>query len=264
MNENPQNPKRLCAPLLQAVALTVAMCGTACAQDAPQMNLGRTQLSAGMHLIDAQVAQTAQQRQIGLMYRREMPQHEGMLFVFEQPATQCFWMKNTLLPLTAAFVADDGTIVNLARHEAADRGLPLLGEAGALCAGNEPGLVRQEEPQGWGQVGRGAVRVEIAGRLFAQASYSFNSCQRPFDDGQAPFWHQKERKPARGRLSGLAAERIRRNSPRQSSSSPACRGRSRQTSDACCGNRCNRRAPRRQRSAGLYQRWSAGCPQRPC
>jgi uncharacterized membrane protein (UPF0127 family) len=114
MNENPQNPKRLCAPLLQAVALTVAMCGTACAQDAPQMNLGRTQLSAGMHLIDAQVAQTAQQRQIGLMYRREMPQHEGMLFVFEQPATQCFWMKNTLLPLTAAFVADDGTIVNLA------------------------------------------------------------------------------------------------------------------------------------------------------
>ena len=66
-----------------------------------------------MHLIDAQVAQTAQQRQIGLMHRREMPQHEGMLFVFEQPATQCFWMKNTLLPLTAAFVADDGTIVNL-------------------------------------------------------------------------------------------------------------------------------------------------------
>jgi uncharacterized protein len=36
------------------------------------------------------------------------------LFVFEQPAQQCFWMKNTLLPLTAAFVADDGTIVNLA------------------------------------------------------------------------------------------------------------------------------------------------------
>ena len=48
------------------------------------------------------------------MYRKEMPQHEGMLFVFEQPAQQCFWMKNTLLPLTAAFVADDGTIVNLA------------------------------------------------------------------------------------------------------------------------------------------------------
>jgi uncharacterized membrane protein (UPF0127 family) len=42
-----------------------------------------------------------------------MPQHEGMLFVFEQPSVQCFWMKNTLLPLTAAFVADDGEVVNL-------------------------------------------------------------------------------------------------------------------------------------------------------
>jgi hypothetical protein len=47
------------------------------------------------------------------MYRKEMPQAEGMLFVFEQPSTQCFWMKNTLLPLSAAFVADDGRIVNI-------------------------------------------------------------------------------------------------------------------------------------------------------
>lgn len=78
------------------------------------MNLPRTKLSAGMHQIDAQVAATPEQRSIGLMFRKEMPQHEGMLFVFEQPSVQCFWMKNTLLPLTAAFVADDGTIVNLA------------------------------------------------------------------------------------------------------------------------------------------------------
>jgi uncharacterized membrane protein (UPF0127 family) len=100
--------------MLAAVALGLAMAQTAAAQESPQLNLPRVKLSAGMHQIDAQVAQTPSQRQIGLMHRREMPQHEGMLFVFEQPATQCFWMKNTLLPLTAAFVADDGTIVNLA------------------------------------------------------------------------------------------------------------------------------------------------------
>jgi uncharacterized membrane protein (UPF0127 family) len=47
------------------------------------------------------------------MQRKEMPAHEGMLFVFDQPSTQCFWMRNTLIPLTAAFVADDGSIVNL-------------------------------------------------------------------------------------------------------------------------------------------------------
>ncbi len=48
------------------------------------------------------------------MFRKEVPQAEGMIFVFEQPATQCFWMRNTLLPLTAAFVAEDGHIVNAA------------------------------------------------------------------------------------------------------------------------------------------------------
>jgi uncharacterized membrane protein (UPF0127 family) len=79
----------------------------------PQMDLQRTHISAGMYQIDAQIALTPQQQQTGLMYRKEMPQAEGMLFVFEQASTQCFWMKNTLLPLTAAFVADDGRIVNL-------------------------------------------------------------------------------------------------------------------------------------------------------
>ncbi len=93
--------------------LGIALACTALAQQ-PQTQLPRTKLSAGMHLMDVQLAQSPQERQIGLMFRREMPQHEGMLFVFEQPATQCFWMRNTLIPLTAAFVADDGTIVNLA------------------------------------------------------------------------------------------------------------------------------------------------------
>jgi uncharacterized membrane protein (UPF0127 family) len=84
------------------------------AQDQAQRNLPRARIQAGMYQIDAQLAVTPAQREIGLMFRSEMPQHEGMLFVFEQPSEQCFWMKNTILPLTAAFVADDGTIVNLA------------------------------------------------------------------------------------------------------------------------------------------------------
>jgi uncharacterized membrane protein (UPF0127 family) len=108
-------PKRIfksLKPLLGALILL----GSAAlfAQDAPQLNLQRTTLNVGMHQITAQVALTPQQRQIGLMHRKDMPQPEGMLFIFEEPSVQCFWMKNTLLPLTAAFVADDGTIVNLA------------------------------------------------------------------------------------------------------------------------------------------------------
>ncbi|RQO49767.1 DUF192 domain-containing protein [Variovorax sp. KBW07] len=82
-------------------------------QQQPQTDLQRTQLSVGLYKLDVQIAQTPLQREIGLMFRKEMPQAEGMIFVFEQPATQCFWMRNTILPLTAAFVADDGRIVNL-------------------------------------------------------------------------------------------------------------------------------------------------------
>ena len=113
MNLRKRLPNRPFQRTLRTLAVAVTFCGVAIAQDAPQLNLQRVKLTAGMHMIDAQLALTPEQRQIGLMFRRDMPQHEGMLFVFEQPATQCFWMKNTLLPLTAAFVADDGTIVNL-------------------------------------------------------------------------------------------------------------------------------------------------------
>ncbi len=83
------------------------------AQEVPQTQLQRTTLSAGIHQIDTQVAVTSEQREIGLMHRKAMPQNEGMLFIFENPSRLCFWMKNTLIPLTAAFIADDGTIVNL-------------------------------------------------------------------------------------------------------------------------------------------------------
>ncbi|WP_432417872.1 DUF192 domain-containing protein [Caenimonas sedimenti] len=96
---------------LFAVSAVLAA-GLAAAQE-PQLNLPRVRLAAGMHQIDAQVASAPDQRMTGLMYRQEMPQHEGMLFIFEQPSQQCFWMKNTLLPLSTAFVADDGTIVNI-------------------------------------------------------------------------------------------------------------------------------------------------------
>ena len=100
--------------LLCASAFFVTAFAPAMAQEVPQMGLPRVKLSAGMHQIDAQVALQPNQRQIGLMFRKEMPASEGMLFVFEQAGKQCFWMKDTLIPLTAAFVADDGTIVNLA------------------------------------------------------------------------------------------------------------------------------------------------------
>ena len=101
-------------------AIAFALACPACAQTAapagmraPQQNLPRARLAIGMHRIDAQISATAEQRATGLMHRA-MPEGEGMLFVFERAGVQCFWMKNTLIPLTAAFIADDGSITNLA------------------------------------------------------------------------------------------------------------------------------------------------------
>ena len=111
--------RRLCLAALAALACSPALAQLA-PTGQPQLNLPRTQLSIGMHRIDTQLATQPEQRQIGLMHRTAMPQHEGMLFVFEQPAVQCFWMRNTLIPLTAAFVADDGSIVNLADMQPLD------------------------------------------------------------------------------------------------------------------------------------------------
>lgn len=83
------------------------------AQEGQPQRLPTTTLGAGMYNIKVEVAQTLQQHAIGLMWRKTMPTNEGMLFIFPQAAQQCFWMKNTLLPLSIAFVGDDGSIVNL-------------------------------------------------------------------------------------------------------------------------------------------------------
>ena len=98
--------------LLLIASAAWALSLAAAAQEGPQ-TLPSIRLSASIHNIQAQLAQTPDQRATGLMFRRTMATNEGMLFAFEAPATQCFWMKNTLLPLSAAFVADDGTVVNI-------------------------------------------------------------------------------------------------------------------------------------------------------
>jgi uncharacterized membrane protein (UPF0127 family) len=80
---------------------------------AAAQQLPRTELSAGMHLIRAEVADNFVARMQGLMHRTSMGANEGMLFVFDEPGIQCMWMKNTLIPLSVAYLADDGTIVNI-------------------------------------------------------------------------------------------------------------------------------------------------------
>lgn len=97
------------------LALTCAsalLLTTACA-GAQQASFTTTRLSAGMHMIKAEVAANDPQRQQGLMFREKMGNNNGMVFVFDQANTQCMWMKNTPLPLSVAFIDEQGKIVNI-------------------------------------------------------------------------------------------------------------------------------------------------------
>jgi len=99
--------------LRASLAALLAAASFAAAADSPAP-LPRLELHAGAHTFDVEVARTPQQRQVGLMGRTRLDDNAGMLFVFEHTAQQCFWMKNTLIPLSIAFLADDGRIVNIA------------------------------------------------------------------------------------------------------------------------------------------------------
>jgi len=81
---------------------------------AQQMLLPTTELAIGAHRIHAEIAATDESRSYGLMNRTHLPPDQGMLFVFEQPGIQCFWMKNTPLPLSIAFIDERGLILNIA------------------------------------------------------------------------------------------------------------------------------------------------------
>jgi uncharacterized membrane protein (UPF0127 family) len=86
----------------------------ALAQQGPQDKLPTAELTAGMHVIHAELAVSSEQQATGMMFRRGMGANEGMLFVNDDVGVRCFWMRNTLIPLSIAFLADDGTIVNIA------------------------------------------------------------------------------------------------------------------------------------------------------
>lgn len=85
----------------------------ASAQEGTAPTLPKVRIQAGMHLIQAELAATPEQRETGLMNRRTLGPNAGMLFAFSDKAYHCFWMKNTHIPLSIAFVDDDGHIVSV-------------------------------------------------------------------------------------------------------------------------------------------------------
>jgi hypothetical protein len=84
------------------------------AQAIAQSSLPATELTIGMHRVRAEVADNMAARMQGLMHRQSMAQNAGMVFVFEEYEKHCMWMKNTLIPLSVAFIDEQGAIINIA------------------------------------------------------------------------------------------------------------------------------------------------------
>jgi uncharacterized membrane protein (UPF0127 family) len=94
---------------------TAATLGLCLALAAPALaQLPVIELTAGIHLIHAEVANTFETRAQGLMFRKQLGPNEGMLFVFPQAEAHCMWMKNTLIPLSVAFMDREGKVVSIA------------------------------------------------------------------------------------------------------------------------------------------------------
>jgi hypothetical protein len=91
----------------------LAVLSLAAAPALAQQPLPVVQLNAGMHLIRAEVAADYASRMTGLMHRASMPSNAGMLFIFDDNERQCMWMKNTLLPLSVAFIDERGIVINI-------------------------------------------------------------------------------------------------------------------------------------------------------
>lgn len=146
---------------LRAGLVSFIVAGSALAQEGPQPRLPTANLKVGMHVIKAELAVTPQQQMTGMMFRREMPGNEGMLFVNDAAGPRCFWMKNTLLPLTIAFIEDDGSIVSFADMQPHDER--------SHCSAR-PVRYALEMPQGWFAKRGIKAGHKLAGGPFAGAA----------------------------------------------------------------------------------------------
>ena len=90
-----------------------------------------------------------EQRATGLMFREKLAKNDGMLFVFDEPGYHAMWMKNTLIPLSVAFIDGEGRILNIVDMEPQTLDTARRRRPRALRDRDQQGLVRRAQDQGW-------------------------------------------------------------------------------------------------------------------
>jgi uncharacterized protein len=101
------------APLVRVAATLAALLLALVPLARAQAPLPVTQVKISGHALRVEIATTDAQRSRGLMHRDKLAKNDGMLFVFDDPGYHAMWMKNTLIPLSVAFVDGEGRILNI-------------------------------------------------------------------------------------------------------------------------------------------------------
>ncbi len=136
------------------VSLVVGLLGAGCRPGGPTATI---ETARGAVRVALEVATTPAEQERGLMYRRDLPDDHGMLFVFATAARHDFWMKNTVIPLDMVFIGDDRTVVGI-RPNATPLSTDPIGV-------DRPSRFVLEVPGGWAERRGLAVgdRVELQG-----------------------------------------------------------------------------------------------------
>jgi uncharacterized membrane protein (UPF0127 family) len=131
-----------CKGLAGALAAFFLLCCLACgrAGSLEQRDLLIEQAGGGTVKVRAEIARSAEEKRQGLMYRKSLADGRGMLFIFDRDQLMSFWMRNTFIPLSIAYIRSDGSILEIWDMRPLDEN-PVRSTRGVRYA--------LEVPQGW-------------------------------------------------------------------------------------------------------------------
>jgi hypothetical protein len=126
---------------IKPTALIIALILLPLCEDPRAQRLKEVRIEVGGHTLTVELARTPEEREKGLMFRRSLGPEQGMLFIFQEPATHSFWMKNTFIPLDVGYFDAEGFLIEVHSMEPENEV--------KTYTSSEPALYALEVNQGW-------------------------------------------------------------------------------------------------------------------